>query len=69
MTCELVPTSHAFEQLEARGFSPEELRKAVLMGSKDRKSPSEYIGKHGACMVKVVEKPCTLFIITVMTES
>ncbi len=69
MACEIVPTSHAFEQLEARGFSPEELRNAVLMGSKERKSHTEYIGTYGVCKVKVVEAPCTLYVITVMTES
>jgi hypothetical protein len=69
LTCEIVPTSHAFERLEARGFSPDELRKAVLMGAKERKSISEYIGTYGVCKVKVVEAPCTLYVITVMTES
>jgi hypothetical protein len=69
VSCEIVPTSHAFEQLEARGFSPEELRKAVLMGSKERKSDNEYLGTYGGCKVKVLEAPCTLYVITVMVES
>jgi len=69
MTCEIVPKIHAFEQLEARGFSPEELRKAVIMGSKDRKGPNEYLGTYGVCKVKVIEAPCTLYVITVMTDT
>jgi hypothetical protein len=69
VTCEIVPRVHAFEQLEARGFSPEEVRRAVLAGSKERKSENEYLGTYGVCKVKVVEAPCTLYVITVMTDS
>ncbi len=66
MTCEIVPRLHVFEQLEERGISSEEMKKAVLMGSKDRKSENEYIGTYGICSVKVVEAPCTLYVITPM---
>lgn len=69
MTCEIVPTLHAFERLEERGISPEELKLAVLNGSKKRRSQNEYIGTYGACTVKVIEAPCTLYVITPMIRS
>jgi len=47
MTCEIVPVVHAFERLEERGISPEEMKMAVLMGSKERKTENEYIGTFG----------------------
>jgi hypothetical protein len=50
--------------MEERGISPDELRKAIQIGSKDRKSSDEYIGTYGACTVKVKEAPCTLYVIT-----
>ena len=68
LVCEIVPRTHAFEMLEERGISPDEMISAVLKGSKDRKSDNEYIGIHGVCKVKVVEQPCTLYVITVMIE-
>ena len=50
--------------MEARGISPDELRKAVIMGSKDRKGYNEYIGTCGVVQCKVKEAPCTLYVVT-----
>lgn len=66
LTCEIVPVLHAFESAEERGISPDEMKKAVLMGSKERKSKNKYIGTYGACRVPVIETPCRLYVMTVM---
>jgi len=69
MTCEIVPSLHTFERLEERGISPDEVKLAVLQGSKDRKSKNAYLGTYGNCTVKVVEAPCTLYVVTCMFRS
>jgi hypothetical protein len=69
VTCEIVPTLHAFEQLEERGISPEEVKLAVLKGSKERKGQNQYLGTYGICTVKVIETACTLYVITPMIRS
>ncbi len=67
--CEVVPSVHAFERMEERGLSYEEMLAAVLKGSKERKEDDEYLGTHGVCKVKVIERPCMLIVATVMIES
>ena len=66
MVCEVVPLLHAFERMEERGISYEEMLAAVIKGSKERKNTDEYVGICGPCVVKVVERPCKLIVKTVM---
>lgn len=64
LTCEILETVHLFEQMEARGIAPDEIRRAVHMGSKEWKAEDQYVGKYGVCSVKVRTEPCTLYVIT-----
>ena len=64
MTCEILERVHLFEQMEGRGIAPDEIRRAVHMGSKEWKAEDQYVGKYGVCNVKVRTEPCTLYVIT-----
>ena len=63
----LQPSRHLFERMResSRGFSQEEVHRAVYAGSKHYVRPDKYRGRYGRCVVIVYIRRCHLSVSTV----
>jgi len=67
MACKLRPTIHFKMRQIERGFSDEEVRRAINEGQRQVDADGKTHGRYGGCRVVYKERPCNFVLITVTT--